>query len=104
MLSLRASVEPLGKIIASVSMITGLLVIALPITIIGSNYQEAHAEALMARAQLEEESLRKRELEKSALHEFVACIENHLDASQRAMAIVADLFEKEKKNDPNGAK
>ncbi|KAL1524012.1 hypothetical protein AB1Y20_018927 [Prymnesium parvum] len=45
-------VEPHGKMIAAVAMITGLLVIALPITIIGSNYHEAHSEAFAARLKL----------------------------------------------------
>ena len=43
-------VEPAGKLIATFAMLTGVLVLALPISVIGSNFTDAYAASLKARA------------------------------------------------------
>ena len=39
-----------GKLIATFAMLTGVLVLALPISVIGSNFTDAYAASLKARA------------------------------------------------------
>jgi hypothetical protein len=43
-------VEPAGKIIATVAMIAGVFVLALPLSVIGQNFADAYTESLKAKA------------------------------------------------------
>jgi len=81
-------VEPMGKLIASAAMITGLLVVALPITIIGSNYAEVFAEAQETKEQLKT----PRGSHSLSLPDLATKMENQLNSIDASMASVAALF------------
>ena len=85
--ALARAVEPLGKLVASGAMVSGLLVVALPITIIGGNYQEVHDEVMKAGAESAYGSGPK-------LPELASQLEGQLAELDASMQSVAALFAK----------
>jgi hypothetical protein len=72
--------SPAGKVVASITMICGILVIALPVTILGSNFQDLYARfkaSQAAKKSLKKKLKRQKSAAEHALDQHIIRIQEH---------------------------